>query len=144
MKRKVMWLAIALVLFDIGFVGTARATRRSDARRRSLTQAEPAPLRAQQFYPVMDVTVRTNVQLPDHVLTPGEYTFTLVYESHNVRIAKANGEFVGTYQVVPAYRRDANDGLLNIADAPDGGPDHIISWFFPNQQDGYSFLYPSL
>ena len=144
MKHKVMWLAIALVLFDIGFVSTARATRRADARRGSLMQSEPAPLRAKQFYPVMDITVRTPVQLPDQVLMPGEYTFTLVYGRNNVSIAKASGEFLGTYQVVPAYRRDSNDGLVNIADAPDGGPDRIISWFFPDQQDGYTFIYPSL
>ena len=144
MKRKVMWLLMVLVLFDIGFVSTARATRRADARRRSLMQSAPAPLRAKQFYPVMDVTVRTAVQLPDQVLEPGEYTFALADGRKYVSIVKANGEFLGMYQVVPAYRSDSNDGLVNIADAPDGGPDRIISWFFPDQQNGYTFLYPSL
>jgi hypothetical protein len=144
MKRKVIWVAIALVLFDIGFVSNAGASRRADARRHALASAEAAPVRARQFYPMMDVTVRTPVQLPDQILVPGEYTFTLVYDRDNVSIAKANGELVGTYQVVPAYRRDASGGLVNIADAPNGGPDRIIAWFFPDQQDGYSFLYPSL
>ena len=107
-------------------------------------KTEPAPLRVKQYYPMMDVTVRTPVQLPDQILMPGDYTFTLVYDGDNVAISKANGEFLGTYQVVPAYRRDATDGLVNIADAPDGSPDCIIGWFFPDQQDGYSFIYPSL
>lgn len=146
MKRKVIWLALALVLFDIGFVGSARATRRNAAvkARTAMVSNEPAPIHAKQYYPMMSVFVRTPVQLPDQVLMPGEYTFKLVYDGNNVSVSRANGEFLGTYQVVPAYRHDANDGLVNIADAPDGGPDRIISWFFPDQQDGYSFLYPSL
>ncbi len=143
MKRKVIWLVLALVLFDIGFVGSARATRRNAAAN-ARPANEPAPMSVKQYYPMMSVFVRTPVRLPDQVLMPGEYTFKLVYGSNNVSISKANGEFLGTYEVVPAYRRDANDGLVNIQDAPDGGPDRIVAWFFPDQQDGYSFLYPSL
>lgn len=142
MKRKVLWLAVALVLFDIGFVTNARATRRAD--RRAVVQAQPAPLRAKQYYPIMDVVVRTPIQLPNQLLVPGHYTFALNDAGSNVAISKATGEFVGTFVVVPAFRRDANGGLVNTQDAPDGGPDRIVAWFFPDQQDGYSFIYHAL
>jgi len=146
MKRKVRWIAIALLLFDVGFVSNARASRRSAsaARRAAVQNAEMAPLRAQQFYPLMNVTVLTSVQLPDQVLTPGKYTFVVLPSGKNVSIIRDGNEFVGTYLLVPAYRHDAQDGLVNTADAPDGGPDRIVSWFFPYQQDGYSFIYSSL
>ena len=93
---------------------------------------------------MMSIEVLAPVQLPDRVLMPGQYTFTLVYNDHNVSVTTAEGKFIATYMVVPAYRRDATDGLVETADAPDGGSDRISSWYFPNQQDGYSFLYSSI
>jgi len=146
MKRKVLWIALALVFFDVAFVSNARATRRSASAASGVAEqnTQPAPLRALQVYPLMSVTVLSSVQLPDQVLLPGKYTFVVLHDGKNVSILKDNSEFVGTYLLVPAYRRDAHDGLVNTADAPAGGPDRIISWFFPYQQDGYSFIYPSL
>ena len=145
MKRKAMWVFIVLVLFDIGFVSTARATRRNaDSRRQALLASQPAPLRATQYYPLMNVRVLTAVQLPDQLLMPGEYTFQLINGGKNVSIAGTTGALIGTYVVVPAYRRNSSGGLVNTQDAPDGGPDRIVAWFFPDQQDGYSFLYPTL
>lgn len=143
MKRKLLWVAIALVLFDIGFVTNARATRRNaaNAQRRLAAKVQPPPLRVQQFYPLMAVTVLRPVQLPDQVLGAGEYTFRLINNGNNVAITTAEGQIVGTYLTVPAYRRDVVDGLLDMQDAADSGPDRIVSWFFAGQQDGYSFVY---
>ena len=144
MKRKLLWIVIVLVVADIAFVANARAGRSAAAHRRAEQRVQPLPLRAQQFYPMMSVEVMAPVQLPDRVLMPGQYTFTLVYNGHNVSITTTGGKFLGTYMVVPAYRRDATDGLVETADAPAGGFDRISTWFFPHQQDGYSFLYSSI
>ena len=145
MKRKLLWLGIVVVVADIAFVGNARATRSAAGhQRRTSERVQALPLRAQQFYPMMSVEVLAPVQLPDRILMPGQYTFTLVYNGHNVSVTTVDGKLVGTYMVVPAYRRDASDGLVETADAPAGGSDRISSWFFPNQQDGFSFLYSTL
>lgn len=144
MKRKVLWIAMVLVLADLALVSNARANRRNAVladKQVALGNIQPPALRAQQYYPVMVVTVLAPVQLPDQILMPGQYSFRLINNGKNVMIAKVDGEFLGTYLVVPAYRRDASDGLLNTQDSPDGGPDRIASWFFPAQQDGYSFIY---
>lgn len=143
MKRKVLWLTIALVLFDIGFVTNARATRRTAAAHqcRMAAKLQPPALRAQQFYPIMAVTVLRPVQLPDQVIGAGEYTFRLINNGQSVAITTTDGDVVGTYVVVPAYRRHAVDGLVNTEDAPDRNSDRIDSWFFAGQQDGYSFVY---
>lgn len=137
MKRKVLWLAVALILFDVAFVSNARATRRSAAARRAAI--ERPTLRASQAYPFMTVNVLSAVDLPDQTLLPGKYTFTLANTNSSVTITRSDGVLVGTYVVVPAYRRDATDGLIQTQ--PDRGADRLVSWFFPNQQDGYSFIF---
>ena len=141
MKRKMMWVALALVLFDVAFVGNARASRKLFARKSSAVQA--APLRAKQAYPLMSVHVLSAVQLPDQMLMPGHYTFTLMPDGNNVSITNSNGHLIGTYVVVPAYRRDLGDGLVETQSAANG-TDRISTWFFPYQQDGYAFVYPAM
>ena len=138
MKRKVLWIAIALVLFDVAFVSNARATRRLAAAARRAAVERPT-LHATQAYPFMTVEVLSAVDLPDQTLLPDTYTFTLSRSGNNVSITRSDGVLVGTYVVVPAYRRNADSGLIQTQ--PDRGDDRLVSWFFPNQQDGYSFIY---
>lgn len=137
MKRKVLWIVIALVFFDVAFVSNARAIRRAAAARR--TQIDRPSVRASQIFPFMTVDVLAAVDLPDQTLLPGKYTFTLGNTGTSVTITRSDGVLVGTYVVVPAYRRDAQDGLIQTQ--VDRGADRFVSWFFPGQQDGYSFIF---
>lgn len=137
MKRKMFWIAIALIFFDVAFVTNARAIRKAAVARRAAIQR--AALRATQAYPFMSVEVLSAVDLPDQTLLPGKYTFTLANSNSSVTITRSDGVLVGTYVVVPAYRRNADDGLIQTQ--TDRGAERLVSWFYPNQQDGYSFIF---
>jgi len=145
MKRKVLLIVIALLLVDLPLLSHVRTSRRNAAADLAALQsvAGTGALRAEQYYPLMIVTVRAPLQLPDRILQPGQYSFSLMNGGTDVAIANVDGsEFIGTYLLVPDYRSEAGDGLVNLQDAPDGGPDRIASWFFAAQQNGYGFLYP--
>ncbi len=143
MKRKVLLIAVALALLDAVLVSRVHAHNKMIATHQvSAPKMSTLGMAAEQFYPVMIVTTAKPMQIPGHVLEPGKYTFELINSDQEVLVSKLNGsESYGTYLVMPAWRRDKNGGLIDTTSTLAGNPDRIVSWYFPEQYDGYAFRY---
>ncbi len=141
--REALIIAVVLILVDVVLVNHVHAHNKMAASHQT-----PAPpmstlgMVAEQFYPVMIVTTAKPLQIPGRVLEPGQYTFQLIDSDREVLVSKVDGsESYGTYLVLPAWRRVDTGGLVDMANMPAGAPDHIVSWYFPEQHDGYAFRY---
>ncbi len=144
MKARVLIVVAALALFDVVFVGHALARHRVPDVAASAAKplaANVPEFAAQQFYPVMIVTTSRPLEIPGQVLEPGQYSFRLLTSGTEVAVARLDGsKSYGNLAIGPSWRRNGESGLLAVQkDA--GGPNRLVSWFFPGQSDGYSFLY---
>ncbi len=146
MTKKVLIIAVIIALADAVIVSHVHAHNKM----MGIDHNVPAPqmntvaMDAEQYYPVMIVKTSEPVQIPGHMLGPGEYSFELINSNEEVLVSKLDGsESYGPYLLSPAWRRDDSGGLIVTAGARDGGAERILSWYFANQHDGYAFRDPA-
>ncbi len=146
MDRKVLAIALTLTLLALVFTSTAWANQQSPDTRPQVATSDNAGGVALFAVPSPDeirVTALRPVRIPGAVLPPGEYSFRLNDAGTVVAVSKLDGsKFYGNYLIMPAYRGRRDDKVVYTSAAPGGGPDRVISWFFPGALRGHAFLYP--
>jgi outer membrane biosynthesis protein TonB len=95
-----------------------------------------------------EVKIGDPVQVPGAVLQPGNYVFKLADSQSNrhiVQIFKEDGsELITTIIAIPNYRLDpADDTVLEFWETPSGSPAALRAWFYPGDNFGQEFRYPS-
>ncbi len=94
---------------------------------------------------VMNVRIDKAVAIPGQVLLPGSYTFRLVDSDTYpgfVQILSANGSRnYGFIHVFASKRQNAGKAKLVLSEPDQAGLEHVVSWYFPGQSDGYHFIY---
>jgi hypothetical protein len=145
MTKKVLMTAAAIALLSAALVSGAYAKIMPEmsSDMAVATAATAAVTTGPEYTPVMIVTVRKPAQIPGHVLAPGKYNFELINSDQEVAISSADGaKFYGVYLVSSSQRSHAGEAFIETAGAPQGGPDRILAWYYPDQYDGHAFIYP--
>ncbi len=145
MHRKVLSIAASLTLTALVFASAAWADVAADRSPRTAAENGSAVvLYALPSPHEIRVTVLRPVRIPGAVLQPGEYSFRLDRAGSMVAVTNVEGsEFFGNYLLVPTVRQHRDDTVAYTAEAPDGGPERVVSWFFPGFLRGYAFIYPN-
>src|SRR5579864_823221 len=92
------------------------------------------------------------VEIPGRVLMPGKYVFELAdnpAERNIVQVfsedSTGNESLVATMLVVPAYTWNTPDKpAVHFEERHSGAPEAIQSWFYPGENTGWEFVYPTL
>jgi len=147
MNRKVLTIAFTLALFGLVSASPVWANEAADT---PADQAvEVASIGGSATYVALPaltdltVTVARPVQIPGHVLQPGQYSFRLIDSDNAVAVSRLDGsKFYGNYFIIPTSRDRAGDGAVYTQESQGGGFDRIASWYYPGELNGYSFIYP--
>jgi hypothetical protein len=87
------------------------------------------------------LTITEPMRVPDAMLTPGTYIFTLVGSSA-VRVSTADRLPIAMFFTSPAARLDAGDSYeITLQRPAPRAQGRITQWFLPNQAVGLQFLY---
>lgn len=92
------------------------------------------------------ITFGQPVQIPGQVLPAGTYVFSLGNSGddlHLVQVFNADRTHLyATFQTVTAQREQPTDGTaLTFAKSDDGGPEVLLKWFYPGNDNGNEFVY---
>ena len=92
----------------------------------------------------------TPVEIPGEVLQTGTYMFKLLdleygSDQNVVQIFNAGGtKLYATLMTVPTYRQEATGNTTVIlAEQGSGQPDALTKWYYPGDETGHQFLYPT-
>src|SRR4029450_6509677 len=126
MIRKNLWIGLAIALFGLMSVASARADEWD--RKTVLTFSQP-------------------FEVPGHVLPAGAYLFKLADSTgdrHLVQIYTADGSrIIATVMTIPDYRlRTTDETVIKFNEVPRGAPEAIRAWFYPGNTVGQEFVYP--
>ena len=93
------------------------------------------------------ISFNQDVQIPGQVLPAGTYVFKLAEPSSSrsmVEVFNADqSKLLATLQTVPTIRpQPAGDVLVTVADEGSGRNDALVSWFYPGETAGHTFIYP--
>jgi len=93
------------------------------------------------------MTVNEPIQVPGKVLPAGTYVLRLLDSNDRtlVGVYDADGRHViTTVQGIPDYRREISGNvILQVEDQRDGGPEALKAWFYPGDNFGVEFVYPT-
>jgi len=93
------------------------------------------------------MTVNEPIQVPGKVLPAGTYTLKLLDSNDRTLVAIYDAEgrhLITTIQGIPDYRRETpSEAILQLEDRPDGGPEALTAWFYPGDNFGVEFVYPT-
>jgi hypothetical protein len=96
------------------------------------------------------VTFDQDVQIPGQVLPQGTYVFKLFNSSSNRFVVQvwdeSESQLLATLMTVPDYRLDTPNKayfVLDRSEEEEGYPPALVSWFFPGDNTGRDFIYPS-
>jgi hypothetical protein len=112
------------------------------------TLAVPPVARAEQWNKETVVTFTSPVELPGRILPPGTYVFKLAdnqWDRHLVQVfTQDQREVLASIQAIPDYRlQPAEKPVITLAERPAGQPEALQSWFYPGENYGLQFVYPS-
>jgi hypothetical protein len=106
-----------------------------------------AGARADEWNKKTLVTFHEPVEIPGHVLLPGDYVFKLASDNdrHAVQIWSGDESYIiATILTVPAYRVKSTDNTqLLFEERRSGSPIALHAWFYPGDDIGNEFLYPT-
>ena len=126
MYRKMFTGMICLMLLGIFFVPKGRADQ-SD--RKTI------------------VTFSQSIQVPGKVLPAGTYVLKLLNANDLTLVAIFNGDeshLITTVQGIPDSRTETPDkAILQLEERPSGQPEALKAWFYPGDNDGVEFVYPT-
>jgi len=93
------------------------------------------------------VTVNEPIQVPGKVLPAGTYVLKLLDSNDRTLVAIYNADgrrLITTVQGIPDYRMETpSEAILQLEDRPDGGPEALTAWFYPGDNFGVEFVYPT-
>jgi hypothetical protein len=94
------------------------------------------------------VTFREAVRIPGQVLPAGSYIFERADHGNapNLNLIQVyNGDhtrLLATIETATAERQSMTGGtVMKFAEASDGQPPALMTWFYPGMRDGYEFVY---
>jgi hypothetical protein len=93
------------------------------------------------------ITFTRPVQIPGQVLPAGTYVFKLADSDGDRNVVQIFSEnqkrLYATLQTIATLREEpAGDTEITVADQGSAGPDVLLSWFYPGEDEGYMFVYP--
>jgi len=104
-------------------------------------------VRADEWDKKTIMTVNEPIQVPGKVLPAGTYVLRLLDSNDRTLVAIYNADgrhLITTVLGVPDYRRETpSEAILQLEDRPDGGPAALTAWFYPGDNFGVEFVYPT-
>jgi hypothetical protein len=92
------------------------------------------------------VTVNEPIQVPGKVLPAGTYVLKLVDPNDRTLVAIYTADemhLITTVQGIPDSRMETpSKAILQLEERPDGGPEALMTWFYPGDNFGVEFVYP--
>jgi hypothetical protein len=93
------------------------------------------------------MTVNEPLQVPGKMLPAGTYVLKLLDPNDRTLVAIYNADgrhLITTIQGIPDYRTETpSEAILQVEDRPDGGPEALKAWFYPGDNFGVEFVYPT-
>jgi len=88
------------------------------------------------------------VEVPGQVLPAGKYVFKLADSQSDRRIVQIFSEdctkLMATILATPDYRLEPTDKtVISMEERPTGSPEAVASWFYPGDNYGSKFVYPT-
>ena len=104
--------------------------------------------RAEQWDKETVVTFSHPIQVPGKVLPAGTYVFKLANSQSDRQIVqiftKDQRKILATIHAVPDYRLQPTDkSVISFEERPSGRPEALRSWFYPGDNYGVHFVYPT-
>jgi len=93
------------------------------------------------------VTVNQPIQVPGKVLPAGTYVFKLL-DSNNLTLVAiydaGQMHLITTVQGIPDVRTETPDkAILQLEERASGQPEALKAWFYPGDNFGVGFVYPT-
>jgi hypothetical protein len=93
------------------------------------------------------VTINERIQVPGKVLPVGTYVFKMLDSNDRTLVAIYDADemqLITTVQGIPSVRREAPDKtILQLEERPSGQPQALKAWFYPGDNFGVEFVYPT-
>jgi hypothetical protein len=93
------------------------------------------------------VTANEPIQVPGKVLPAGTYVFKLLGSNDRTLVAIYDADekhLITTVQGIPDIRTETPDKpILQIEERPSGQPEALKAWFYPGDNFGVEFVYPT-
>jgi len=93
------------------------------------------------------VTVNEPIQVPGKVLPAGTYVFKLLDSNDRTLVAIFDADemhLVTTVLGIPATRTETPDKtILQLEERSSGQPEALKAWFYPGDNFGVEFVYPT-
>ena len=93
------------------------------------------------------VTVNQPVQVPGKVLPVGTYVFKLLDSNDPTLVGVFNEDgshLITRVQGIPGVRTETPDkAILQLEERPSGQPEALKAWFYPGDNFGVEFVYPT-
>ena len=104
-------------------------------------------VRADEFDKKTIVTVNEPIQVPGKVLPAGTYVLKLLDSNDRTLVAIYNADgrhLITTIQGIPDYRMETpSEAILQLEERPEGQPEALTEWFYPGDNFGVEFVYPT-
>ena len=93
------------------------------------------------------VTINEPIQVPGKVLPAGTYVFKLLDSNDRTLVAIYNADemhLITTVHGISDYRDETPDEtILQLEERPSGQPEALKAWFYPGDNSGVEFVYPT-
>jgi hypothetical protein len=93
------------------------------------------------------VTVKEAIQVPGKVLPAGTYVFKLLNTNDRTLVGIYSADethLITTLQGISDSRTETPDkSILQFEERPSGQPEALKAWFYPGENDGVAFVYPT-
>ena len=93
------------------------------------------------------VTVNQPIQVPGKVLPAGTYVFKLLDSNDLTLVAIFNADethLITTVRGISDSRMETPDkAILQLEERPSGQPEALKAWFYPGDNTGIEFVYPT-
>ena len=103
--------------------------------------------RADEWNKKMIVTVNQPIQVPGKVLPAGTYVFKLLDSNDRTLVAIFDADetqLITMVQGIPDSRMQTSDNtILQLEERPSGQPEALKAWFYPGDDSGVEFVYPT-
>jgi len=93
------------------------------------------------------ITVNEPIQVPGKVLPAGTYVLKLLDSNDRTLVAIYNADgrhLITTILGIPDYRTETpSEAILQLEERPEGQPEALKAWFYPGDNFGVEFVYPT-
>jgi hypothetical protein len=104
-------------------------------------------VQADEFDKKTIMTVNEPIQVPGKVLPAGTYVFKLLGSNDRTLVAIYDADemhLITTVQGIPDVRTETPDkAILQLEERSSGQPEALKAWFYPGDNGGVEFVYPT-